>query len=239
MGEPMDRSNYWLNKPVSSFSQAFPAVESAYFEYEELSITGTKKGIFSISGRGGVMPCGNPQCRRGGYELDRILHSMTPNKTTELKVHLHCPGDEGTPKGRKKGDPCDMSVDGVIKVKYRECGPEQSQMRIEKLLNAIREKKLTEPHIVLDTFGALSLLNLEDVLDCLSSGKARPLHVAVLREGGTTVIEHLIRHSRIGDVIRFTIEGETVTVDECKLSPEVEADVRTFAQDNAPRRTKH
>ena len=111
-------------------------------------------------------------------------------------------------------------------------------MRLQKLKDTIRQKKLTEPQIVLDTFGALSLINLQDVLDCLASGKAHPLRVAVIHEGGTEIIEHLILHSHIGDVIRFTVEGDIVTAHQCQLDPKLEAAVRTFAQDNAPQRTK-
>jgi hypothetical protein len=46
--------------------------------------------------------CVNPRCRQGGLELQNIIEFF-PDGQHEFP----CNGHEGTPAGRRKGDPCD------------------------------------------------------------------------------------------------------------------------------------
>jgi len=66
------------------------------------------------------MPCSNPSCRRGGYELDRKVPEMVRAGLTETKIKLYCRGDEGSPKGRKIGRRCQHSIEGTIRLKYKQ-----------------------------------------------------------------------------------------------------------------------
>lgn len=45
---------------------------------------------------------------------------MGPKRQTKLVTDDWCPGDEGSPKGRNKGDPCDNHFHIEIEVTYKE-----------------------------------------------------------------------------------------------------------------------
>ena len=46
--------------------------------------------------------CANPRCQQGGLDLQNIV-LLSPDGEHEF----YCNGHEGTPAGRRKGDPCD------------------------------------------------------------------------------------------------------------------------------------
>ena len=48
--------------------------------------------------------CANPRCQQGGLDLQQIVNFWPSGEQT-----FHCNGHEGTPQGRRKGDPCDNS----------------------------------------------------------------------------------------------------------------------------------
>lgn len=48
--------------------------------------------------------CANPRCQQGGLDLQQIVTYWPPGERT-----FPCNGHEGTPKGRRVGDPCDNS----------------------------------------------------------------------------------------------------------------------------------
>src|SRR3954465_6590770 len=106
MGKPMDLSNLLFAKP-GTFAQAFPTLEKAEIKYTENNIHGKVRSGYSDEG---LMACGNPRCHRGGYRFKQEIQSMLNSGKTENTFRMHCPGDEGTPGGRKKCDPCDYSV---------------------------------------------------------------------------------------------------------------------------------
>jgi len=119
MGKPMDRSRL-IFMQSGPFEEAFPTLEEAVVDYTEFEY-GEKRGegTFHVRNEGGLMACCNPTCHRGGYEFDRVIHDMVREHATDRKIELRCLGDEGSPKGRKKGRRCACSVEGTIKVKYR------------------------------------------------------------------------------------------------------------------------
>ena len=115
MGVPMDRSNRVFGH-LSTFEKVFPTVESVKVEFTEYDFTfDVRSGHWDIR-YGGVMPCGNPACRRGGYEVDGIAQSMVREGVMEKEVALDCHGDEGSPKGRKPGRRCERKIEGRITV---------------------------------------------------------------------------------------------------------------------------
>lgn len=122
MGKPMDRSNF----PFLPMS--FPELEAALMEYYE-----TGEGVYE-RWRGNppttytkphqvtemLMACSNPRCERGGYEIDREIHMMIlGGKMTHRQLVTYCPGDEGSPKGRKKGNPCENALHVRLTLKYK------------------------------------------------------------------------------------------------------------------------
>src|SRR6185437_563937 len=91
MGEPMDRSKRVFCESTTSFEEAFPTIESATIsEYEVgegVPTFGVDESHRRTFGEGvpftdGLIPCRNPRCRRGGYEVDHSLHEMVREKLT-------------------------------------------------------------------------------------------------------------------------------------------------------------
>jgi hypothetical protein len=119
MGAPMDRSRRVFGK-LTSFEEAFPTLEEVTVEFTEYDFLLEKRtGIWKFSWDGGLMPCGNPSCRRGGYELDDPVRSMVRTQAVEKEIKLHCRGDEGSPKGRKIGRRCQHHIEAKITLKYK------------------------------------------------------------------------------------------------------------------------
>ena len=50
------------------------------------------------------LACANPRCQQGGLDLQQVVNFWPSGQRT-----IHCNGHEGTPKGRRLGDPCDNS----------------------------------------------------------------------------------------------------------------------------------
>jgi hypothetical protein len=125
MGEPMDRSNRPF-APLTSFEKAFPTVESVTIASYEIG-----EGVYSFGdeqrntfGRpqpleAGLIRCSNPPCRRGGYEVEHSLQEMVLEKLTEKEFSKVCPGDEGSPKGRRRGNRCMNVLRYRLTVKYK------------------------------------------------------------------------------------------------------------------------
>ena len=119
MGEPMDRSRRVFGT-LSSFDKVFPQLEDALVQFTEYELASEKRnGTHSLRAWGGLMHCGNSRCRRGGYEVDRVVSEMIRENVTEKEFELRCPGDEGTPKGRKRGQNCYRSIKGKVTLKYK------------------------------------------------------------------------------------------------------------------------
>jgi hypothetical protein len=120
--------------PLKPFHDVFPGVESAGVEYAESGDfeTTTRRAapyrqgdrerprqFHSIRHGGGLIRCSNPLCRRGGYEFDLILSDMDRSKETERKGSMSCQGDEGSPKGRRRGSPCENKIEYTLSVRYK------------------------------------------------------------------------------------------------------------------------
>lgn len=121
----MDRSGrVFLGRP-KKFEDAFPDLEDAVLIWQEKGEgvynvgPGTEKRRASMKHIGGLLECSNPNCRRGGYELDlKILWGMVSNRETEKSGTMRCPGDEGSPKGRRIGRRCTNLIEYRMVVTY-------------------------------------------------------------------------------------------------------------------------
>src|SRR5579863_9276274 len=93
---------------VSSFKAAFPQLSDALVEWRERSgpedtaggdarKTGFKRGNFSQ----GVLPCSNPVCHEGGYEVDRLIAEMMQLSETVREGMLLCSGRETNEEVRR------------------------------------------------------------------------------------------------------------------------------------------
>jgi len=120
MGEPMNRSNLVFVE-LGPFERAFPLLESAIVEFTEFNLhLKGRSGKWRVEWDGGLMRCGNERCRRGGYEFDWEIHQMVREKLTEKMVRIECPGDEGSPKGLKRGRRCERYIKAKIVVRYKD-----------------------------------------------------------------------------------------------------------------------
>jgi len=119
MGEPMDRTKL-IFMQLGPFERAFPMLKSAVVEFTEFNLhLKGQSGKWRVERDGGLMECGNSRCRRGGYQFDREIHRMVRENLTEKKVRMHCPGDEGSPKGRIRGQRCERYVSATIRLLYK------------------------------------------------------------------------------------------------------------------------
>jgi hypothetical protein len=94
------RTNPFFNG-VSSFKTAFPILSDAQIEWRERrgpqdALTGDvrkigfKRGNFTQ----GILPCSNPECHEGGYEVDRLVAAMLREQELERQGVLLCSGRE-------------------------------------------------------------------------------------------------------------------------------------------------
>jgi hypothetical protein len=94
------RTNPFFNG-VSTFKSAFPDLQDALVEWREklgpdderntdVRKTGYRRGNFTH----GVVPCSNPDCHEGGYQLDRLVAQMLSQGETEREGVLLCSGRE-------------------------------------------------------------------------------------------------------------------------------------------------
>jgi hypothetical protein len=114
-----------LFRGLSTFEEAFPTVEGAtiasYEVGEGVYTSEVPRNAFGtpLPFGSGLIPCSNPYCRRGGYEVDASLDEMRRDKVTEKEFVKHCPGDEGMPRARKTGRRCMNVLHYRLTVKYK------------------------------------------------------------------------------------------------------------------------
>lgn len=93
---------------VSSFKTAFPQLADAMIEWREvrgpgdspssdLRKTGFRRGNFTQ----GVLPCSNPNCHEGGYQVDRLIAEMCNMGETERDGIMLCSGRETGDESRR------------------------------------------------------------------------------------------------------------------------------------------
>jgi hypothetical protein len=86
---------------VSTFKAAFPELQDALIEWREkrgpadekqgeVRKTGYRRGNFSQ----GLVPCSNPDCHEGGYQLDRLIADMLTVGETQREGTMLCSGRE-------------------------------------------------------------------------------------------------------------------------------------------------
>lgn len=115
----------WLARSTGNFGEAFPNVEAIDFTIDDnpwgwYNVRGHRPLHFTSASATSFIPCPNDRCRRGGFDFGTFLRNHTYGaKITDVDQSYPCNGDEGTPAGRRKGDPCmnSFKVRGTIKYK--------------------------------------------------------------------------------------------------------------------------
>lgn len=106
---------------VGSFGNAYPGVESlraTVHHNGEVPQAWQRDETYTEQSIPQVIPCLNPRCQQGGFDLKASLITVTHGRATNHKVKLYCGGHEGSPKGRKLGDPCSNSIEIVLQLKF-------------------------------------------------------------------------------------------------------------------------
>jgi len=121
----MGKTTPWLANRTGNFGEAFPNVEAIDFTIDDnpwgwYNVRGQRPLHFTSASATSFIPCPNDRCRRGGFDFGTFLRNHTYGaKITDVDQSYPCNGDEGTPAGRRKGDPCmnSFKVRGTIKYK--------------------------------------------------------------------------------------------------------------------------
>lgn len=120
------RTNPFFNG-VSSFKTAFPDLSDAIVEWKErrgpedirgldARKTGFRRGNFTH----GVLPCSNPACHEGGYQIDRLIADMLRDGQMERQGMMLCSGREVGEEVRRGPIRCPYRIDYSVKLTPRE-----------------------------------------------------------------------------------------------------------------------
>ena len=121
----MGETTPWLARGTGNFGEAFPNVEAIDFTIDDnpwgwYNVRGHRPLHFTSASATSFIPCPNDRCQRGGFDFGTFLPNHTyGSEITSVDQSYSCNGDEGTPAGRRKGDPCmnSFKVKGTIKYK--------------------------------------------------------------------------------------------------------------------------
>ena len=117
---------------ISNVAQRFPAVEAVTVQWEEYRRSGegppAKSGTFShvMRAAGGtfepILPCSNPDCRGGGFEILEAVESMLSDRLEDNAGLLVCIGWERTKGKQTEQSPCTRVISYRITLTYRKTG---------------------------------------------------------------------------------------------------------------------
>lgn len=119
------RTNPFFNG-VSSFKTAFPDLNDANVEWREhrgpedtrgveSRKTGFRRGNFTQ----GILPCSNPACHEGGYQVDRLIAHMLRDEETERTGVMLCSGREAGEEVRRGPIRCPYRIQYTVRLTPR------------------------------------------------------------------------------------------------------------------------
>jgi hypothetical protein len=131
LGKLSDQGRPFLG-PRVSFASAYPTVTRAVVRFTETDFGNDPKTRLHDFADGPRATCGNPRCQRGGYDFGWLLSEMVREGLENKAVEMSCEGDEGSPKGKRKGAGCLMSMKGTITVDYKKPSKEASDPSVDE-----------------------------------------------------------------------------------------------------------
>ena len=111
--------NYWIDLAKILERGKFDGKVRGSLSFSQNPEQQPKRYLHSIRQMGGVIPCSNPVCRRGGFAIDGVLLAMRQSGEIEREGSVPCGGDEGSPKGQRRGSCCGNRVRYRLTVKYK------------------------------------------------------------------------------------------------------------------------
>src|ERR1017187_6946981 len=122
----MKASDVYANKnnpfvPKTNFEGAFPNIQDVTVEVTETDDNGREsRGTYWKDNFGQYINCSNSQCYNGGFDIGSAISSLYFRKLTEGEGNTDCQGYEGSPKGKRKGYPCEHKFHYKIHIVYKE-----------------------------------------------------------------------------------------------------------------------
>lgn len=115
---PKNTSKPFLGTTTNA-NEAFPGIEEVditieqdtygyYCQHQSQRISQYTKSTIPRQ-----VSCVNPRCQQGGIDLQSFVLSHSSGE-----FNFFCDGHEGTPTGRRKGDPCDNNFKIKRNIKY-------------------------------------------------------------------------------------------------------------------------
>ena len=116
----MTEKYFFRGNPVS-FEEAFPNIEEIKIEGTEGSLgSGFSSGgkrVLNKKNLGGLEPCSNSVCEKGGYQLGDFISEMYHKKKTSKEDTIMCKGHENM--GRDQSRECLNGFSVKIEIKYK------------------------------------------------------------------------------------------------------------------------
>jgi hypothetical protein len=127
MSDVEKATDYFFPRVPTTFEKAYPEVKSIRVEirphgegFEPFRNQTERLDVYTEKSVPAIVDCRNPRCYGGGLNLDDLIRwAVVEPKRTEYETSMSCGGYEGSPKGRRKGDPCDTLFNVKVSVTYR------------------------------------------------------------------------------------------------------------------------
>ena len=106
---------------VPTFRKAYPEVRTARLEITHRGdVDHQRIHVYSESNMRSKIPCTNPLCWEGRYDLNTLLMTLTHGKAATYQSTFYCNGREGSARTRARRYPCMNSVEVSIALTYNE-----------------------------------------------------------------------------------------------------------------------
>lgn len=109
--------------------------------FGDLGRSGSDTSRFTRSTLPRVLPCLNPRCCEGGYDIVPVLHDLIARGASTGSVVMPCSGHDGLPLGRGSSKtPCMNSIELDIDIDYVEAAdrreatePREASERVDRM----------------------------------------------------------------------------------------------------------
>ena len=107
-----------------NFVSEFPEITEFTMEVNDTDLFGWdgtyRKSIYTMDNPPPfTIPCSNSLCQRGGLDAYSMIRAALRSENNSHEETTKCPGDEGSPKGRRQGKFCHHGFE--VKVTISKC----------------------------------------------------------------------------------------------------------------------
>lgn len=104
---------------TSDADKAFPGIKDFRVTIIEdpfgyyVSDAAQRKSVYTKASARVMHRCANSRCQQGGLNIQRLVMFSAPGQHD-----IRCPGHDGSPQGRRMGDPCDNRFAVTLDVEH-------------------------------------------------------------------------------------------------------------------------